>query len=115
MGKDFGPELTTIANRFTRKDLIEAVLYPSKVISDQYDGYIVETKGGDVFLGMIQSEDDEKIVMLIADEERPVAIAKSDVANKRVSEVSTMPTQLLDGHSMGGIADLFAFLQKAPQ
>jgi putative heme-binding domain-containing protein len=115
MGKDFGPELTTIANRFTRKDLIEAVLYPSEVISDQYEGYIVETKGGELFLGMIQSEDDEKIVMLIADEERPVVIAKSDVANKRVSEVSTMPTQLLDGHSMGGIANLFAFLQKAPQ
>jgi putative heme-binding domain-containing protein len=115
MGKDFGPELTTIANRFTRKDLIEAVLYPSEVISDQYEGYIVETKGGELFLGMIQSEDDEKIVMLIADEERPVVIAKSDVTSKRVSEVSTMPTQLLDGYSMRDISNLFAFLQKAPQ
>jgi putative heme-binding domain-containing protein len=115
LGKDFGPDLTTIANRFTRKDLIEAVLWPSKVISDQYEGYIVETKGGDLFLGMVQSEDDEKIVMLIADEERPVVIPKSDVKDKRVSNVSTMPTQLLDGYSMGDISNLFAFVQKAPQ
>ena len=34
MGKDFGPDLTTVANRFTRKDLVEAVLYPSKTISE---------------------------------------------------------------------------------
>jgi putative heme-binding domain-containing protein len=115
LGKDFGPDLTTIANRFTRKDLIEAVLWPSKVISDQYEGYIVETKGGDLFLGMVQSEDDEKIVMLIADEERPVVIPKSDVKDKRVSNVSIMPTQLLDGYSMGDISNLFAFVQKAPQ
>jgi putative heme-binding domain-containing protein len=114
LGKDFGPDLTTIANRFTRKDLIEAVLWPSKVISDQYEGYIVETKGGDLFLGMVQSEDDEKIVMLIADEERPVVIPRSDVKDKRVSNVSTMPTQLLDGYSMGDISNLFAFVQKAP-
>jgi hypothetical protein len=64
---------------------------------------------------MVQSEDNEKIVMLIADEERPVVIPKSDVKSKRVSEVSTMPTQLLDGYSMGDISNLFAFVQKAPQ
>jgi putative heme-binding domain-containing protein len=115
LGKDFGPDLTTVANRFARKDIVEAVLWPSKVISDQYQGYIVETKGGDVFLGMIQSEDAQKIVMLTADQDRPVVIAKSDVKSKRVSDVSTMPTQLLDGYSMGDIANLLAFVQKAPK
>lgn len=115
LGKDFGPDLTTVANRFTRKDVIEAVLWPSKAISDQYQGYIVETKNGDIFLGMIQSEDDQKIVMLIADEDRPVVIPKTDVKDKRVSDVSTMPTQLLDGYSMSDIANLFAFVQKAPE
>jgi hypothetical protein len=53
--------------------------------------------------------------MLIADEDRPVVIPKSDVKSKRVSDVSTMPTQLLDGYSMEDIADLFAFVQKVPQ
>jgi putative heme-binding domain-containing protein len=115
LGKDFGPDLTTIANRFTRKDLVEAVLWPSKAISDQYQGHVVETKGGDILLGMVQSEDDQKIVMRIADEERPVVIPKSDVKSKRVSEVSTMPTQLLDGYSMEDISNLFAFIQKAPK
>ena len=115
LGKDFGPDLTTIANRFTRKDLVEAVLWPSKVISDQYEGYIVETNGGEIFLGMIQSEDNEKIVMLIADEDRPVVIPQSEVKSKRVSEVSTMPTELLDGYSMRDITNLFAFVQQAPE
>jgi putative heme-binding domain-containing protein len=115
LGKDFGPDLTTIANRFTRKDLVEAVLWPSRVISDQYTGYIVETKSGEIFLGMIQSEDDQKIVMLIADEDRPVVIPKADVKSRRVSEVSTMPIELLDGYSMADISNLFAFVQQAPQ
>src|SRR5688572_18866042 len=35
LGKDVGPDLTTIASRFKRKDVLEAVLWPSKVISDR--------------------------------------------------------------------------------
>ncbi|MEZ5365785.1 MAG: c-type cytochrome [Bryobacterales bacterium] len=39
IGKDYGPDLTTINNRFKRRDMVEAVLWPSKTISDQYDAY----------------------------------------------------------------------------
>jgi putative heme-binding domain-containing protein len=112
MGKDYGPDLTTIANRFKRKDIVEAVLFPSKTISDQYEAYVVETKQNDLFLGMIQSEDSEKIVMLLPDEERPLVIPKTHVKDKRISKVSTMPEQLLDGYDMQAIASLFAFVEK---
>jgi len=111
IGEDFGPDLTTIANRFTRRDIVEAVLWPSKTISDQYQSYVVETKEGGIFLGLIVSEDDEKIVMRLPDETQPIAIPKSSVKDRRRSDVSTMPEGALDAYGMKEIAALFAYLQ----
>src|SRR5262249_34584079 len=36
IGTDIGPDLTTIGSRFQKKDILEAILWPSKDISDQY-------------------------------------------------------------------------------
>ena len=33
IGKDVGPDLTTIASRFKKRDVLESILWPSKVIS----------------------------------------------------------------------------------
>jgi putative heme-binding domain-containing protein len=111
-GKDYGPDLTTINNRFKRRDLVEAVLWPSKVISDQYEAYIVETKNNESYLGMIASEDDEKLVLNLPEEDRPLVLRKSDIKEKRVSQVSTMPDGLLDPYSTREIAALFKYMQE---
>src|SRR5262249_42334996 len=35
-GEGIGPDLTTASSRFKRMDILESIIYPSKVISDQY-------------------------------------------------------------------------------
>ncbi len=111
LGKDYGPDLTTIANRFNRRDMVEAVLWPSKTISDQYQSYIIHTTNNELHNGLILSEDSEKILFMLPDQDRPLEIRKSDIRSRRVSDISTMPEDLLDGYSMGQIADLFALLE----
>ena len=55
LGEDYGPDLTSIANRFTRSDMLEATIWPSRTISDQYAAYRIETRD-DVYSAMILEE-----------------------------------------------------------
>ncbi len=109
-GKDFGPDLTTISRRFKKKDILEAVLWPSKTISDQYGSIIVETKDGDVINALLVREDAQKLVLKTAEVERPIEVPKSKVRDRRPSKISIMPEGLLDGYSLDQISHLFAFL-----
>ena len=111
LGKDYGPDLTTIANRFNRRDMLEAVLYPSKTISDQYGSWRVET-ADDVYSAMIMEQDDEKITVLIPDIDRPVDIPRSKIVDLRESDVSIMPDGLIDDYDRGDVAGLFRLLQE---
>ena len=111
IGEDYGPDLTTIANRFSRRDLLEATLWPSRTISDQYTAWRIETKD-DVYSAMILEEDDEKVTVLIPDLDRPVSIDRSNIVDMRESEISIMPESLLDPYEMRRSAGLFRLLEE---
>ena len=111
LGKDYGPDLTTLANRFSRKDMLEATLWPSRTISDQYGAWRIETRD-DVYSAMILEEDEESITVLIPDLDRPVSIARENIVDMRESEVSIMPEGLLDTFDMRATAGLFRLLQE---
>jgi putative heme-binding domain-containing protein len=115
LGEDYGPDLSTLANRFQRRDTLEAILWPSRTISDQYQSWIVETTGNDIVDGLILSEDDERITMMLPEQERPVAIPKAQIRERRISSVSAMPEGLLDPYDLNRIADLLAFLQQTAE
>ena len=50
-----GPDLTGLAGRFTTRDLLESIVVPSKVISDQYAAVIFSTTDGRVVTGRIMN------------------------------------------------------------
>ena len=111
LGEDYGPDLTSIANRFTRSDMLEATLWPSRTISDQYAAYRIETRD-DVYSAMILEEYEQTITVLLPDLERPVAIARENIVDIRESEISIMPEGLLDEFPMRETAGLFRLLQE---
>ena len=109
IGKDYGPDLTTIANRFTRRDLLEATLWPSREISSQYTSWRIETND-DVYSAMILEQNDEAVTVLLPDLERPVKILKSNIVDMRESDVSIMPEGLFDEYEIRDTAGLFRLL-----
>ena len=111
-GEDYGPDLTTIANRFTRRDLLESILWPSRTISDQYASWRIETRD-DVYSAMILEEDEDSITVLIPDLDRPVSIPRANIVDIRESDVSIMPEGLLDAYDMRQTAGLFRLLEEA--
>jgi putative heme-binding domain-containing protein len=111
LGTDVGPDLTTLSSRFKKKDILESILWPSKIISDQYEAVMIETDGGDIVVGAVVMEDDQRIVLRTAQNpDRPVAVPKSRIKTQQKSTVSLMPPGLLTGLSHTEINGLVAFL-----
>lgn len=115
IGKDVGPDLTTIASRFKKKDVLESILWPSKIISDQYQSEMFELNDGSIVTGTIVRETAAAVlVRTAANPEKPVQVPKAKIANRATSTVSLMPEGLLDGYTQADIANLLAFVLAPP-
>jgi putative heme-binding domain-containing protein len=110
-GEGVGPDLTTLRRRFQKKEIIESVLLPSQVISDQYAAVTVETTTGLVHTGMpLPNPGSENLLLLLSDATR-LEIPADKVDAKVKAKVSVMPEGLFKDLSLEEIADLFAFLE----
>jgi putative heme-binding domain-containing protein len=107
-----GPDLTQAGGRFQVRDLVEAIVDPSKVVSDQYKASIVQTAAGRVVTGRIVSESPEKIVVVTDPEDATkfVEIARSDIEELLPASESLMPKGLLDGLNEAEVLDLVAYV-----
>ena len=115
IGTDIGPDLTTLASRFQKKDIVESILWPSKAISDQYDVTMIETTDGNTVAGFVVREEGDKLVMRTADTVgRQFDVSKAKVKKRTKSPVSMMPEGLVDELNQQQIAGLIAFLQAPP-
>lgn len=111
-GGAVGPDLTAVATRFKRQDILEASTEPSKVLSEQYMNTALETTAGKVVIGRIAEETDEHVIL------RPnplqpetVTVRKSEIASRQLSKTSPMPAGLLNTFSQDEILDLLAYLE----
>ena len=111
-GGSIGPDLTGSGNRYTLRDLLENIIDPSKVISDQYDSHEITKKDGSVLVGRIIVEENEK-VFLMTNPFAPndhMAIAEADIAKKGTRKVSMMPPSLINALNPDELLDLLAYL-----
>jgi putative heme-binding domain-containing protein len=111
-GEGLGPDLTTLKSRFKRADTLEALLHPSKVISDQYRGSVILTEKGQTLTGLAAPQGDMVTVLQI--DGSKVTLRAKDIATQVASTISPMPDKLLDDLTLQEIADLFAYLDSEP-
>jgi putative heme-binding domain-containing protein len=113
-GGTVGPDLTAISSRFGRREILESILEPSKVLSEQYMNVIVNTSSGKVVTGRIMDETKDRIIIQ-PDPLAPqlVPIKKADVESRELSRVSPMPEHLVDGLKPEEILDLIAYLESS--
>lgn len=111
IGKGGGPDLSTVVSRFRRSEILEAIMYPSKVISDQYVGVEVETSSLEDYRGMLVAEDDRTLSLISTDGQR-VDIPKSDITHRKTATASIMPEGLLNTMSLRDLVDLIGFLER---
>ena len=111
-GGSTGPDLTNVAGRFSYKDLLESVIVPSKVISDQYKASTIETKKGKLITGRIVNNAKDEITLLTdpVDISKTVTIKRSDIEDILPSPTSLMPQKLFDQLNEEEVLDLLAYL-----
>jgi len=105
----WGPDLAGVTRRFDRRSVLEAILFPSQAVSDQYATSIVETVEGGVHEGRLLGDDARGVVLRTREGER-LSIPRDRVAEVRPSPLSSMPEGLLEGLTLEQIKDLLAFL-----
>ena len=115
-GRSVGPELTSVAQRFSPHDLLREILEPSLTIAENYRRRRITTNAGKVYEGqVIFSGDYRSPVLKIATEPlaptRLTEILKADIDTSQPSPQSFMPEGLLDTFDKDEVLDLLEYLR----
>lgn len=111
-GGSVGPDLTQLGTRFSSRDMLESIIEPNKVISDQYASTTFFLKNGTSVLGRLMNEDKDKYSI----SQNPFApqtlreILKKDVVRTRISDVSIMFSGMINRLNKEELKDLMAYL-----
>ena len=106
-----GPDLTQAGGRFQLKDLVEAIVEPSRVVSDQYKASVVQTAAGKVITGRVVAETADAITIVTDPEDATkfVQVRRSEIDEITPSSASLMPAGLLDQLNEQEVLDLLAY------
>ncbi len=114
-GGNVGPDLTGSGSRYTLHDLLENIIDPSKVISDQYPTEQIQTKDGGLIIGRVIVQENGKLFVMTSalapDALTPVD--ESTVKSRAPYPVSMMPPGLINGLNPDELMDLLAYIQAA--
>ena len=115
-GTLIGPDLTNVAKRFSRKDVLRSILEPSAVIDDKYRWTVAVTDSGRTVTGIALEENDQTLVLAIDPlGTKTETLEKSRIAERTLSPVSPMPAGLANTLSREDILDLLGWLEAADQ
>ncbi len=110
VGGKLGPELSSIGRTRTRRDLVEAIVYPSLRMAQGYNPIRIRTVDDEVFNGLLTKQTDTHIE-LICGADKTSRIEKSEIEEQSESKQSVMPSGLDQQISLEDFADLLAFLE----
>ena len=106
-GGDIGPELTG-SNRNNLDYLLENLLLPSAVVSDEYRLTVVEMRDGRVLSGIIGREDNQSLVLRLPGTE--ATLPKTEILHRNTRNQSLMPEGMLQALDAKSRAQLIAYL-----
>lgn len=110
IGNEVGPVLTEI-NRKSKESIMHEILDPNAAVNAQYISHQIKTKDGMMHIGIIDSENDESVVMKKMGGEK-ISFNKKDIAKMNSMGKSLMMEGLEGSISQQQMADLLSFLQK---
>jgi putative heme-binding domain-containing protein len=110
LGGHVGPDLTTIGQIRTERDLLESIVYPSASFVRSYEPYLVKTKSDEEYSGVLRKDAPDEII-LATGPTTEVRIARADIVEMRPGTVSIMPAGLDQQLTKEELADLLAFLK----
>jgi putative heme-binding domain-containing protein len=108
-GKELGPKFDMIGKKYSRAEILENILDPSKKIDPKFRTWLVETDRGRVFSGLLVKRTDAEIQLKDATG-KSVSIKTGEIELLIAQQKSLMPELLLKDMTEQEVADLLAFL-----
>jgi putative heme-binding domain-containing protein len=111
-GGIIGPDLTQLGTRFSTKDMLESIIEPDKVVSDQYAATQFGLKDGNSLVGRLVNEDETTYYV----SQNPFApesiekVLKSNVVSVNLAQSSIMFPGLINSLNEEELKDLVAYL-----
>ncbi len=111
-GGSVGSDLSGVAGRFGVRDLLEAIVNPSKTISDQYEAVVIRKKNGQIVTGRIGNLSGSSVSVIenMLDPGAITGVRRAEIASIEPSKVSPMPEGILNTLREEEIQDLVAYL-----
>ncbi len=106
---NIGPDLTGLANKYQKEEIIRSVLEPSNRLATGYQPLLISRRDGTVQTGLLRSETDDHLDLIDADG-KPFRVAKAEIDERKVSDLSMMPAGLCDSLTAFEFTDLIAYL-----
>ena len=100
-GGRIGPDLSGINNK-TKEELITSILNPSYAIEPRFVNYVITTKDGRMYDGIIANETTWSITLRGGSEEGDETVLRKNIATIRASSVSLMPDESGEGPREAG-------------
>ena len=114
-GMGIGPDLTGSVNRYTLRDMLENIIEPSKVISDQYGSTHFTMNDGSEIIGRLGTEEDG-VAHIMTNPFSPDSNVDVELANVKTQKpypVSSMPPGLVYPLNPDELSDLIAYIYSA--
>lgn len=111
-GGKVGPDITG-SNRANLDYILENIVDPSAVLGKDYRMSVIATEDGRVVSGLIQKETDSALTIRTIND--TVIVAKSDIEERKLSDLSIMPERQLDTFKPNEVRDLIAYLGSPTQ
>jgi putative membrane-bound dehydrogenase-like protein len=109
-GKHIGPDLSKIGSIRTRRDLLEAIAFPSVSFVRSYEPVEVKKKDGTLAYGIIKNQSAQSITLVTGAVTPEVTVPATDIATLHAGAASLMPQGVDLILTPGELADLVAFL-----
>ena len=110
VGNTYAPDLTRIAERMPRRDILRSIFFPSEQVDQKFATTVLVKKDGATIRGLLVSESAQAVVIKTATEIEPVSVPKAEIAKRSTEKVSIMPDDLADRVTDNGVRDVTAYL-----
>ena len=104
-----GPDLTGLALKYDKAEIVRSVLEPSNRIATGYQPVTLATRDGKVHAGLVRSESESEIELADAGA-NVTRFPLAEVEERRVGGPSVMPAGLADSLTPVEFADLISYL-----
>lgn len=109
-GGNIGPDLSNVGDRFGVEGILEEIIHPDRVISDQFSSSEVVLDDGGKITGLVREGQDSVRVYPRNPDANPTVVSRESVRTISQVDESQMPAGLINSLNPDELRDLMAYM-----